>query len=106
MTDPQRTLAKLIDRWPDCFSAGRPRPLKVGIATDITSSPGVGEVGTTEEICAALGQYVATEAYLKVMTKGAARINLSGVAVGKASAYEAERAEKMLQGRRAERAAR
>jgi sRNA-binding protein len=102
MTDPQQTIAKLIERFPNCFSATNPRPLKVGIATDITSSPGVGEVGTTADIRAALGEYVATEAYLKAMTKGAARINLSGNAVGEVSGYEAERAEKMLHGRRAE----
>jgi sRNA-binding protein len=76
------TLARLIERWPKCFSATAPRPLKVGIATDITSSRGVGKVGRPEAIRAALGEYVATEAYLRAMTKGAARINLSGDAVG------------------------
>jgi sRNA-binding protein len=35
MTDPQRTIALLIERFPSCFDATAPRPLAIGIFHDL-----------------------------------------------------------------------
>jgi hypothetical protein len=65
MTNPQRTIAALIERWPQCFSAADPRPLAIGIFHDVRrAAPKIDSV----DLSAALAAYVRTDDYLKAMT--------------------------------------
>jgi sRNA-binding protein len=94
ITDPRRTIAALIERWPNCFSAAAPRPVAVGIYHDVRrAAPEIDD----EELRAALAAYVATDAYLKALQKKKARrVGLSGEPVAVVSKDEAARAERML----------
>jgi sRNA-binding protein len=98
MTDPQRTIAALIERFPQCFSAADPRPLAIGIYHDLrAAAPKI----DAAELAAALAAYVRTDNYLKAMTATrAARVSLSGEPVAHVSKDEAERARRMLRERR------
>jgi sRNA-binding protein len=88
MNDPHDTIARLIERFPQCFAG--PRPLQVGIFKDIIAA--MPEIDP-DELSAALGWYVTAVPYLKALTaKNAVRVNLSGEEVDLVTAAEAERA--------------
>jgi sRNA-binding protein len=104
MTDPERTLAKLIERWPLCFSADAPRPLAIGVFHDLRrAAPEI----DADELSDALAAYTQTDAYLTELTrKKARRVSLSGEPVAHVGKEDAERARRMLGERRLERRAR
>jgi sRNA-binding protein len=104
MTDPQRTIAMLIERFPECFSTAQPRPLAIGVFHDIrAAAPKI----DADELSAALAEYTSSISYLEALTKkNARRVGLSGDEVGRVAPAEAERARRMLGERHLARAAR
>jgi sRNA-binding protein len=104
MTNPQRTIVALVERFPECFSTAVPRPLQIGIYHSIRA---VALEIAADELAAALAAYVKTPAYLKALTaRRAMRVNLNGEPVAPVAKEDAKRAERMLAERSLARAAR
>ena len=104
MTDPQRTIAALIERFPQCFSADAPRPLAIGIFHDLRrAEPKL----DADDLSAALAAYVRTDDYLiATAAKNAARVGLSGDPVAAVNKEDAAHARQLLDERRGRRRAR
>jgi sRNA-binding protein len=100
VTDPQQTIAVLIERFPQCFSGVAPRPVAIGIFHDLRR---VAPEIDADDLSAALAEYTSSISYLNALAKkNARRVGLSGEPVAAVSKEEAERARRMV----AERAAR
>jgi sRNA-binding protein len=99
MTDPEQTIAKLMERFPNCFDAAAPRPLAIGIFHDLRkAAPEI----AADDLSAALAAYARTDSYLKAMaSRRAARVNLSGEPVAAVSKDDAERARRTVAARAA-----
>jgi len=102
MTNHQRAgihLARelLVSKFPACFSDFKqPKaPLKIGIFDDIlTALPEIGRL----RLHGALNDYTGGPTYLGNVIEGAARIDLTGAAVGEVTADEAKHAAHRLVG--------
>jgi ProP effector len=104
--DIDAALARLAEAFPQTFvlEKHRPhRPLKVGIAADISARcPAVGR----RVLSVVLSVYARRVMYLQSLVAGAARIDLDGKAAGEVTARDAEYAAAKLAGILASREAR
>jgi ProP effector len=89
-------IARLADLFPKAFAVNAilRKPLKVGIANDLTSK--VDGMITPLDVHRALAAYCGSVGYLRHMKAGAARLDLDGNAAGTVTAEEAEQARKRL----------
>jgi len=107
--DIDDTLARLVEAFPQTFVLEKyqpHRPLKVGIAADLTARcPAI----ERRALNAVLRSYAQRVMYLKAMVEGAARVDLDGNPAGEVTARDAEYAAaklaKTLASREAKRAA-
>lgn len=103
----------LLERFPACFDATQPRPLKLKIHKDMLKRLAAELIpvdGTVKEQRAtakwvlsrklkqALTHYCSRPAYLEAMREGAPRVDLDGTPAGEVNAREAERAAAQLRG--------
>jgi ProP effector len=89
-------LALLCQRWPKCFNPDDPRPLKIGIAHDLTRE--LGEAALRPELKAALNLYCGNVGYLSTLRAGRSRLDLQGNEVGVVSREDELRAAARLKG--------
>jgi ProP effector len=89
-------LAQLCQRWPNCFNPKNPRPLKVGIAHDLTRE--LGEAALRPELKGALNIYCGNPNYLSNLRTGTSRLDLQGNEVGFVSREDELRAAARLKG--------
>jgi ProP effector len=89
-------LAMLCQRWPSCFNLNNRRPLKIGIAHDLTRA--LGDTALRPELKAALNLYCGNLGYLSRMKAGTSRIDLDGNEVGFVSREDELRAAARLKG--------
>jgi ProP effector len=96
----------LAQRFPTCFQVyqGRRRALKIGIHEDIRAVLN-GEIAP-EDLSTALHRYTSNDVYLDNLRTGTARIDLSGKPAGLVTTKEALFAQKILDRRKKQRAAR
>lgn len=87
------TLGILREWFPPAFSAGRPRPLKVGIHKDLAEKASAISTGV---IARAMRYHTQSDRYLRALKPGAARVDLDGNAVGEVTADEAAFAQVRL----------
>ena len=99
---PIEVLLILAAAFPACFSIKRRRPLKVGIKDDI--APRLAEAISESELKGALRYYTSGSNYLRRVSAGAARIDLSGNAAGCVTEDEANSARARLRGVRRKKA--
>jgi sRNA-binding protein len=94
MTDPQRTIVALVERFPAAFSTAVPRPLAVGIYHDIRrAEPKIDD----DDLRNALAAYTRSNAYLKALAaRRATRVNLNGEPVAPVSKADAALAQRTL----------
>jgi ProP effector len=90
------TLAEMCQRWPKCFDLKNPRPLKIGIAHDITRELGVAPL--RPELKGALNLYCGTLGYLSTLRTGTSRLDLQGNEAGAVSREDELRAAARLKG--------
>ena len=89
-------LVQLCQRWPKCFDLKNPRPLKLGIAHDLTRE--LGEAALRQELKSALNVYCGNVSYLSKLRAGTSRIDLHGKEVGLVSHEDEQRAAARLKG--------
>jgi ProP effector len=89
-------LAQLCQRWPKCFDLKNPRPLKIGIAHDLTHE--LGEAALRPELKGALNLYCGNPGYLSTLRVGTSRLDLHGNEVGVVSREDELRAVARLKG--------
>ena len=94
--DIDATLARLAEAFPQTFVLEKyqpHRPLKVGIAADLTARcPAI----ERRALNAVLRSYAQRVMYLKAMVEGAARVDLDGNPAGEVTARDAEYAATKL----------
>jgi ProP effector len=89
-------LAQLCQRWPKCFDLKNPRPLKIGIAHDLTRE--LGEAELRPELKGALNLYCGHPGYLSTLRAGTSRLDLHGNEVGFVSREDEQRAAARVNG--------
>jgi ProP effector len=89
-------LAQLCQRWPKCFDLKNPRPLKIGIAHDLTHE--LGEAELRPELKGALNLYCGSLGYLSNLRADTSRLDLHGNEVGFVSREDEVRAAARLKG--------
>jgi sRNA-binding protein len=89
-------LAHLCQRWPNCFNPKNPRPLKIGIAHDLSRE--LGEAALRPELKGALNLYCGNLDYLSTLRAGTPRLDLQGNEVGVVSREDELRAAARLKG--------
>ena len=107
MRSPADTIImRLAGRFPACFHVyqGRRKPLKIGIHEDIRAALN-GEIAP-EDLGASLRRYTSNDVYLDNLRTGTARIDLNGKPAGLVTTKEALFAQKILDRRKKQRAAR
>ena len=94
MTSVTEVIAYLAEAFPKCFAVYglRRRPLKIGVAADITPLIPFAE----DDLKAALRYYTRSESYLRACMEGVDRIDLEGDTVGVVTAQQAAHALKVL----------
>ena len=90
------TLAMLCERWPKCFNLNNRRPLKLGIALDLTRE--LGDPALRPELKGALNLYCGNLGYLSGLKGGVSRLDLHGNEVGLVSREDELRAAARLKG--------
>jgi len=104
------SLADLYARFPACFNARNPRPLKVHIHKDLAHAlwlefaanrvepepPVVSHFLLRQRLRRLLNRYCGRPAYLQVMLENADRVDLEGAPAGKVSKEDADYASAML----------
>jgi sRNA-binding protein len=107
MRSPADTIImRLAGRFPACFHVyqGRRKPLKIGIHEDIRAALN-GEIAP-EDLGASLRRYTSNDVYLDNLRTGTARIDLNGKPAGLVTTKEALFAQKILDRRKKQHAAR
>jgi ProP effector len=89
-------LAMLCERWPQCFNLNNRRPLKIGIAHDLTRE--LGDAALRPELKGALNLYCGNLGYLSGLKAGMSRLDLHGNEVGFVSREDELRAAARLKG--------
>jgi ProP effector len=89
-------LAQLCQRWPNCFNPKNPRPLKIGIAHDLTRE--LDEAALRPDLKSALNLYCGSAGYLSTLRAGTSRVDLDGNEVGFVSREDELRAAARLKG--------
>ena len=89
-------LAMLCERWPKCFNLNNRRPLKLGIALDLTRE--LGDPALRPELKGALNLYCGNLGYLSGLKGGVSRLDLHGNEVGFVSREDELRAAARLKG--------
>jgi ProP effector len=70
----------LCDRFPQTFSRRGPRPLKVGLRTDLLAT--LGDAVRPRDLNSALRAYTSNARYLHALSAGAVRVGLDGEPAG------------------------
>jgi ProP effector len=89
-------LAILCERWPKCFNLNNRRPIKIGIAHDLTRE--LGDPALRPELKGALNLYCGNLGYLSGLKAGMSRLDLDGSEVGFVSREDELRAAARLKG--------
>lgn len=93
---PHQLLEQWYQRYPQAFSRGRTRPLKVGIHQDLAEREAA---WSNKLIRRALANYVNLPRYVKAMQEGVERVDLEGNPAGVVDAQAAEFAARKRQAR-------
>ena len=88
-------MQQLLDAYPEIFNLKSPRPIKIGIHDEISTTEDLSKT----KVRRGLASYVRQTAYLKSIVEGASRINIKGEADGVVTAEEASHAQEQLQQR-------
>lgn len=90
--NPKQELAKWAETYPEVFILSQPKPLKIGIHTDLQAATDL----TEKQVKRVLANYVKLPRYFACVVEGAERIDLTGKECGKVTAEEAAFAQQNL----------
>lgn len=93
----QKKTARLVALWPTLFSVEKPKPIKIGIHTELLAAAKDSALPITDaQIRACLATYANRYSYLVALCEGGGRYDLDGKPCGEVTVEEREKAREVL----------
>lgn len=93
----QKKTARLVALWPTLFSVEKPKPIKIGIHTELLAAAKDSSLPITDaQIRACLATYANRYSYLVALCDGGYRYDIDGKPCGEVTVEEREKAREVL----------